>query len=81
MRCFSNAEAGWRGKGKNSREQGLNLFSSRETGPREPESLERAALGSVNENPLRAKGKRQKAKGNVSLSACARSEPRRGCFC
>lgn len=47
----------------------MNLFSGGETGPREPESLERASRCSVNEYLLQAKGKRQKAKQNVSLSA------------
>lgn len=51
----------------------LHLLSCREMGPRERESLERAACCSVNEYLLQAKGKRQKEKRNVLLSAYRRA--------
>lgn len=53
--------AGWRGKGKSSHEEGLNLFSGGETGPRELRALNERRC-SVNEYLLQAKGKRQNSK-------------------
>lgn len=62
-----------RGKGNSSQQSTGCISSLAEMGPRERESLERAACCSVNEYLLQAKGKRQKEKRNVLLSAYRRA--------